>query len=108
MTGYEWREPHVYVATNVGRTVIYVGVTNDMARRMLEHRDGKGGAFTSRYRIGTLVYAETSERIEDAIAREAALKDGLARKNALVEAANPTWTDLLYSDEAKGPSLRSG
>ena len=97
------------MATNVARTVMYVGVTNDIARRMFEHRSGEGGGFTSRYRIGTLVYAETVERIEDAIAREKQLKGWTrARKNALVEAANPSWADLLVPDEAKDPSLRSG
>jgi len=51
---------------------MYIGVTNDIERRMAEHRSGSG--FTSRYRIGTLVYAETAERIDDAIAREKQLK----------------------------------
>jgi putative endonuclease len=103
------RTYYVYIATNVARTAMYIGVTNDITRRMVEHRSGIGGGFTSHYRIGTLVYAETAERIEDAIAREKQLKGWTrARKNALVEAANPSWADLLEPDEAKDPSLRSG
>jgi predicted GIY-YIG superfamily endonuclease len=88
---------------------MYIGVTNDIERRMAEHRSGTGSGFTSRYRIGTLVYAETAELIDDAIAREKQLKGWTReRKNTLIEAANPSWADLLEPDEAKDPSLRSG
>jgi putative endonuclease len=61
---------YVYILTTVSRNVMYVGVTNDLERRIDEHRDGRGGAFTKRYRVNTLVYAETYEQVDEAITRE--------------------------------------
>lgn len=100
---------YVYILTNVKRNVMYVGVTNDLGRRVVEHCDGKGGAFTRQYRVNTLVYAEEFEQIEEAITREKQIKGWRrSKKDALIEAANPTWSDLLDWNAAKGPSLRSG
>jgi putative endonuclease len=88
---------------------MYVGVTNDLGRRVEEHRQGIGGAFTRRYQVNVLVYAEEHESIDDAIAREKEIKGWRrSKKNALVEASNPTWADLADATNAKGPSLRSG
>jgi putative endonuclease len=100
---------YVYILTNVNRNVMYVGVTNDLGRRTFEHRDGKGGSFTRRYRVNILVYVEEFQQIEEAISREKQIKGwSRAKKNALVEAANPTWADLLDQTSFKGPSLGSG
>jgi putative endonuclease len=100
---------YVYILTNVKRNVMYVGVTNDLERRIYEHRDGKGGAFTKQYRVNTLVYVESHEQISDAIAREKEIKAWRrSKKDALVETINETWADLLEETAAKGPSLRSG
>ena len=100
---------YVYVLTNVKRNVMYVGVTNNLENRVADHRSGKGGAFTRRYQVSTLVYAEQYQYIEDAIAREKEIKSWRrSKKDALVEASNPTWADLLETSIAKGPSLRSG
>ena len=100
---------HVYILTNVKRNVMNIGVTNNLEQRIAEHRNGKGGAFTRQYKVHTLVYAEDYELIEEAIAREKELKGWRRfKKDALVESANPTWTDLLDQHLAKGPSLRSG
>ncbi|MFN4014157.1 MAG: GIY-YIG nuclease family protein [Reyranella sp.] len=100
---------YVYILTNVKRNVMYVGVTNDLGRRVAEHRAGAGGAFTRQYRVNALVYAEEYQQIEDAIVREKQIKGWRrSKKDALVEAANPTWADLLDAGIAKGPSLRSG
>ena len=75
--------------------VLYVGVTNDLPRRIREHRAGKGSAFTKRYRVHRLVYAEEYPDVRDAIRREKQLKGwNRARKVALIETANPDWTDL--------------
>lgn len=75
--------------------VLYVGVTNDLARRVEEHRAGRGGAFTKRYRVRRLVYAEEHADVRDAIRREKQVKGWRReRKVALVEAANPEWRDL--------------
>ena len=75
----------------------------------VEHRDGKGGAFTRRYRVNVLVYAEQYQRIDEAIAREKQIKGWRrSKKDALVEAANPSWADWLEEAMTIGPSLRSG
>lgn len=70
--------------------MLYVGVTNDLARRVAQHRAGQGGAFTKRYNVHWLVYAEEHRDIRDAIAREKALKGWTrARKVARIEATTP-------------------
>ncbi|WP_289296220.1 GIY-YIG nuclease family protein [uncultured Reyranella sp.] len=100
---------YVYILTNVKRNVMYIGVTNDLGKRIAEHRSGTGGAFTRQYRVTVLVYAEEYQQIEDAIVREKQIKGWRrSKKDALVEAANPTWADLLDPGVSKGPSLRSG
>ena len=100
---------YVYILTNVKRNVMYVGVTNDLERRVFEHRSGKGGAFTKRYRVNTLVHVESCGQITDAIAREKEIKAWRrSKKDALVETTNPTWADLLDEASVKGPSLHSG
>ena len=78
--------------------VLYVGVTNSLKRRMIEHAEGRGSVFTSRYCCDKLVYYESFPDIEQAIAREKQLKGWLrAKKNALVETMNPNWEDLSLS-----------
>ncbi len=74
---------------------LYTGVTNDLMRRVREHRAGTACEFTRRYHFDRLVYFETYELVVDAIAREKEIK-GLARakKIALVKTVNPTWRDL--------------
>ncbi|MEX1248121.1 MAG: GIY-YIG nuclease family protein [Anaerolineales bacterium] len=62
----------VYIMTNKRNSVIYTGVTNDLIRRMEEHRTGKG--FTRRYKVSKLVYVEVTERIEEAFEREKQIK----------------------------------
>src|SRR5258708_39237916 len=100
---------YVYILTTVSRHVMYVGVTNDLERRIDEHRNGKGGAFTKRYRVNTLVYVEEYGQISDAITREKEIKAWRrSKKDALVETINPTWADLFDEPSTKGPSLRSG
>ena len=100
---------YVYILTNASRNVMYVGVTNNLENRVAEHRNGKGSAFTSKYRVNVLAYAEEYKYVEDAIAREKELKGWRrSKKDALVEIANPSWADLLETNIVKGPSLRSG
>ncbi|WP_412060768.1 GIY-YIG nuclease family protein [Rubrivirga sp. IMCC45206] len=91
----ERRQSHwVYILASRGRT-LYVGVTNDLARRVAEHRAGAPGAFTARYRVTQLVYCEEHPSARDAIAREKALKGWRReRKLALIDAYNPAWADL--------------
>ncbi|HEX7926969.1 MAG TPA: GIY-YIG nuclease family protein [bacterium] len=85
---------YVYMMTNRSRT-LYVGVTNDLARRVTEHKAGTGKAFTARYRIDRLVWFEETDDMRTAIEGEKRIKGWTrARKTALVEALNPNWEDL--------------
>jgi putative endonuclease len=84
----------VYMMADRYRGTIYTGVTADVARRTMQHREGRGSRFTSRYGLLRLVYAEQHVRIEDAIAREKAIKKWRRQwKIALIESANPDWLD---------------
>jgi len=80
---------------------MYIGVTNDLKRRLLEHRSGLIEGFTKKYHVHKLVYYETFSDINNAIRREKQLKGWIrAKKNALVETMNPKWLDLsVISDE---------
>ncbi|WP_158785943.1 GIY-YIG nuclease family protein [Granulicella sp. L46] len=84
----------VYILSSRSRT-LYIGVTNNLSRRLQEHRDGSPTSFTQRYRIDRLVYVERFQYIDNAIAREKYLKHFTrAEKLALVTESNPTWEDL--------------
>jgi putative endonuclease len=84
----------VYILASRSR-VLYVGVTNDLVRRVNEHRQSLIPGFTEKYRVSRLVYFEQFGDIRDAIAREKQLKGWVrARKLELIEGRNPTWADL--------------
>ena len=86
----------VYIMTNLSHTVLYTGVTNDLLRRVSEHKTGKGGKFTSKYKITKLVYFECGSDINAAIDREKQIKGGSREKKlALINAVNPEWKDLF-------------
>jgi putative endonuclease len=88
------RQYYVYIMTNHSRT-LYVGVTNDLTRRVQEHKSKLIPGFTAKYNITQLVYFETTQDVRSAIAREKQIKGWLrAKKIALVEATNPEWRDL--------------
>ena len=88
------RTYYVYILASPSRT-LYVGVTNDLTRRLHEHRTGIASAFTRRYSVHSLVHVETATNPGDAINRETLLKRWTRRKKvALIEAANPTWKEL--------------
>ncbi len=85
----------VYILSNKKRGTIYIGVTNNLKRRLYEHKNGLIGGFTKKYNIKTLVYFETTADIQSAIAREKKLKKwNRAWKIALIEKTNPEWKDL--------------
>ena len=87
------RTYYVYIMASRSR-VLYVGVTNNLARRVNEHRSLVAG-FTSRYRVTRLVYFEEFTDIRDAIAREKEIKGWVrSRKVRLIGSVNPTWEDL--------------
>jgi putative endonuclease len=85
----------VYIVTNRNHSVLYLGVTNDLARRTWEHREGTGASFPSEYRCEKQIYHEHYFDIRDAIARETQLKKwSRAKKIALIDRLNPSWLDL--------------
>lgn len=90
--------------TNKSRT-LYTGVTNNLERRVYEHKHGLVPGFTKKYHITRLVYFEDTPDIQAAIAREKQIKGWLrAKKVALIESVNPKWDDLSaeWYEEAKG------
>ena len=86
---------------------MYVGVTNNIERRLYEHRNKLVDGFTSKYNINKLVYVESTTDVTAAIQREKQIKGwNRNKKNELVESVNPEWEDL--SKQWEDPSLRSG
>jgi putative endonuclease len=84
----------VYILTNKSRT-FYVGMTNNLERRMSEHKQKRIEGFTKKYNITLLVYYETYTDVNAAIAREKQVKDWRREKKiALIESLNPEWKDL--------------
>ncbi|MBK9243937.1 MAG: GIY-YIG nuclease family protein [Burkholderiales bacterium] len=91
---------YVYLLTSSRRGTLYVGVTNDLLKRVWQHKQGLVEGFSKRYRIRTLVWYEQTDSIESAIVREKQIKKwNRAWKIELIEANNPDWKDL-YKDVA--------
>ncbi|MBU0571076.1 MAG: GIY-YIG nuclease family protein [Candidatus Omnitrophica bacterium] len=89
------KQYYVYVLSNWNNKVLYVGVTNDLKRRVYEHKHKLVDGFTRKYNVHKLVYYEVTEEIEAAILREKQIKGGSRqKKNDLVERFNPKWEDL--------------
>ena len=88
---------YVYILCNKMHTVLYVGVTNNIARRIFEHEQGENEkAFTNRYNVHILVYAEPYSNISEAIVREKQIKSwSRAKKEQLINSVNPTWDNLF-------------
>lgn len=86
---------YVYIMTNKGNKVLYTGVTNDLRKRVYEHKEKLAEGFTKRYIITKLVYFETCDDIKSAISREKQIKDG-SRQNKidLINGVNNKWLDL--------------
>ncbi|WP_376695501.1 GIY-YIG nuclease family protein [Wenzhouxiangella sp. EGI_FJ10305] len=90
------RQYYVYILTNRLRGTLYIGVTNDLIRRVWEHRQGRVSGFTRKYRLRRLVHFEVCGDICAAIEREKRLKRWRrAWKLALIEQQNPGWRDLF-------------
>ncbi|MCH7492148.1 GIY-YIG nuclease family protein [Patescibacteria group bacterium] len=89
------RQYYVYMMTNKFNRVLYVGVTNDLERRVWEHKEKLIDGFTSRYNITKLVYYEVGCDILSTIQREKQIKGWVRRRKvALIKSLNPTWQDL--------------
>ena len=86
---------YVYILTNVKNSVLYIGVTSNLEKRVYEHKNKIIDGFTKKYNVNKLVYFEQTTDVQSAIAREKQLK-GLLRikKQKLVNEFNPTWKDL--------------
>jgi putative endonuclease len=95
---------YVYIMSSPSRT-LYIGVTNDLERRVNEHKSGTFDSFTKRYRVNRLVYFQETNDINEAIAAENRLK-GISRskKFALIEEENPGWRDLSAESQSDAES----
>ena len=86
---------YIYFLTNKNNSVIYIGVTNDIKRRILEHKSGINDSFTKRYNVDKLIYLEEYSDPDQAIKREKQLKGWKRdKKIALINQFNPEWKDL--------------
>jgi Predicted endonuclease containing a URI domain len=85
---------YVYIMTNKSK-ILYTGITNDLERRVYEHKHKLVRGFTSKYNIDKLVHFEATSDVQSAIAREKQIKGWLrSKKIALIESSNPEWRDL--------------
>ena len=86
----------VYILANKNNNVIYTGVTNDITRRLLEHKSGTVKGFTQKYNVNKLVYCESYDNVYTAIEREKQIKRWTrAKKNFLIERVNPDWQEIM-------------
>ena len=87
---------YVYILTNFHRTVLYIGITNDLKKRVRQHQAKKNEGFTSEYNVDILVYYEKYQDVKKAIRREKQLKGwNRAKKDALIATKNPELKDLM-------------
>lgn len=85
----------VYITTNKNNSVLYTGVTNNLARRIFEHKNKKGSAFTKKYNINKLVFAQDFNNVQEALAAEKKIKSGSrVKKIKLIQSINPDFRDL--------------
>ena len=99
---------YVYLLTNWNNKVIYVGVTNNIERRIYEHQNKLVKGFTEKYNVNKLVYFEETEDVNSAITREKEIKKWRReKKDRLVNQVNPTWKDLS-KDFSPAPLLCLG
>ena len=88
-------EYYIYILSNLSRGVLYVGVTNDLVRRIYEHKQGAVDGFTKQYHVHRLVYYEMYNVVNIAISREKQIKKWYRKwKVELIEKMNPEWSDL--------------
>ncbi len=96
---------YTYLLANKYNNVLYVGVTNNLTRRILEHKNKLIDGFTSKYNVDKLVYYEIFDYVEFAIAREKQIKKyGKAKKLALIATKNPDFVELCVNGKIVDPS----
>ncbi len=92
------KQYYIYILTNQRHTTLYTGITNDLIRRIYEHKHKLADGFAKKYNLTELVYFETFATAYDAISREKQIKAGSRTgKIKLIEGMNPAWKDL-YND----------
>jgi len=90
------RQFYVYITTNGSRSTLYIGITNDLTKRIEQHTRGRGSTFTSKYKTNRLVYYEVWDDAESAIMREKQLKNWRREwKINLIRELNPNFDDLF-------------
>jgi putative endonuclease len=91
-------EYYIYIITNKSNKVLYTGVTNDLKKRIFEHKEKLVEGFTKRYNLSKLLYYEICNDVQNAISREKQIKDGSRQKKIdLINSVNNKWRDL-YND----------
>jgi putative endonuclease len=104
----DMKQYYVYIMTNNSKT-LYTGVTNDLKRRVFEHRQKLLPGFSNKYNISKLIYFEETSDVYSAISREKQIKGWLrSKKINMIESQNPNWSDLAEDWYKTDPSLRSG
>ena len=89
------RQFYIYILSNQNNTVLYIGITNDLVRRIYEHKNKLCKGFTKKYNVDKLVYYEACDDSISAIAREKQIKAGSRKKKiSLIESMNTEWVDL--------------
>ncbi|MFC1725155.1 GIY-YIG nuclease family protein [candidate division KSB1 bacterium] len=90
------KEYYIHILTNKNNTVLYTGMTNDLRRRVAEHKEGLIDGFSKNYNISKLIYYEIFDNVSDAILREKQIKNySRERKEGLIQNINPDWNDLF-------------
>ncbi len=88
---------YIYILTTKNNAMLYIGVTNDLQRRLYEHKNKLADGFTKKYNLNKLVYYEEYSEVEEAIAREKQLKGWTrAKKEILINKENPDWIELSF------------
>ena len=89
------RQYYVYIITNQNHTVLYTGITNDLNKRIYEHKEKLAKGFSAKYNLNKLVYFQITEDVVSAISREKQIKGGSRKKKVeLINDLNPDWIDL--------------
>ena len=98
---------YAYILTNKSNKVLYIGVTNDLERRCYEHKSKKIKGFTQKYNVHKLIYYESYDFVDLAIAREKQIKGySRTKKINLINEFNPEWKDLYYNGTINDPHHR--
>jgi putative endonuclease len=100
---------YVYIVTNVNHTVLYTGITNDLTRRIFEHKKKLSRGFTSKYNVDKLIYFEKFDFADIAIKREKQIKGySKIKKQTLINSFNPEWIDLYNNGKIQIPPHQKG